>query len=491
MNNILTSEKKWLETAIPLDWGLTLYEDYAKHIVNLIYTILFDKESKKRRKVLIKIIANLRLAYDLNVPLRYSRHKSSYTNMYRNYGVGTRIVFEVMEKLLQEDIITQRMKGFIHYNPNGDVDKNRQTRIWSTPNLIGIFEPIQPEDVVKEPPQLMQLKKRLTRAEKAAHKIPKQIDYDETDNDILIMKNQLLLHHNLLEKNNITLEIPEGTVIKEKSKDQLEIKILKQHLHSVWRKFSRTGIDGLHIVETSKVVNSDPVQYILYSNDVQDMLYITSTGDICVRLCYYWTMRSFTTTFNLGGRYYNIAWGGIGKDLRKHLKINFEPVVEPDFQGLHPNMIYHMNGMDFGGGDVYACGDAPRKLYKLAFLILINSRPTNDPYRSVGGAFKEMKLHYSNQFPDCLKKKVLQPIIDDIFNTHHRISEYFFSDVGLKLQNIDSNITYNILNHFIERNIVCLPVHDSFIVQQRHKNELIEVMREKYKDSLGYNPVIT
>lgn len=481
-------EKKWLETAIPLDWGLTLYEDYAKHIVNLIYSILFDKENKKRRNILIKIIANLRLAYDLGVPLRYSRHKSSYTNMFKNYGVGTRIVFEVIEKLLQEDIIAQRMKGFVHYNPKGDVDKNRQTRIWPTPNLIGIFEPIQPEDVVKEPPQLIQLKKRLTRAEKAAHKKPKQIDYDNTIDDILLMERQLVQHHNLLEKNRITLEIPTGTIFKkEKSIEQLN-RIENQLAYSVWRKFSRTGIDVLCKVKTSNVVDkySSVSKYLPV-----ELPYTTITGDICVRLCYYWTIRSFTTTFDLGGRYYNSSWGGIGKEIRKHIKINFETICEPDFQGLHPNMIYHMNGMDFGEGDIYACGDAPRKLYKAALLVLINSRPTNDPYETVSGAFRKMKLHYSNKFPGCLKKKVLQPIIDDVFKTHNRIVKYFFSDIGLTLQNIDSNITYNILNYFIDRQIVCLPVHDSFIVQQRYREELVEVMRVKYRDQFGYNPVIT
>lgn len=475
------SEKKWLETAIPLDWGLTLYEDYAKHIVNIIYTMLFDKENKKRRKVLIKIMANLRLAYDLDVPLRYSRHKDSYKNARKNFDVGSRIIFEVMDVLLKEDIIAQRMKGFIHYNPNGDVSKNRQTRIWSTPNLIGIFEPIQPEDVVKEPPQLIQLKERLTKEKKRRGREPKQLKYPLTE-EVLLMERQLQLYHNLLEQNNITLEIPAGTKLTEKSKDKLENVILKKQLYSVWRKFYRTGSSS------NRMEYRDSGKRIQVDGDrgMGIQLY-TKTGDICVRLCYHWTIRSFTTTFDLGGRYYNIAWGQLSSELRKHLKINFESVVEPDFQGLHPNMIYHLNNMNFEG-DVYACGDAPRKLYKIAFLVLINSRPTNDPYKTVAGVFREKKLY--KEFPDCLKKKILQPIIDDIFNTHNRISKYFFSDIGLKLQNLDSQITSNILNYFIEKGIPILPVHDSYIIQQQYKDELINVMTIEYQKIMKFKPVI-
>lgn len=477
-------EKKWLETAIPLDWGLTLYEDYAKYIVNIIYSILFNKESKKRRKILIKIIANLRLAYDLGVPLRYSRHKDNYTVMFKNYGVGSRMVFEVMEKLLQEDIIAQRMEGFIHYNPNGDVDKNRQTRIWATPNLEGIFLPIQPEDIVKEPPQLIQLKERLTKEERWKHKIPKRLDYTMTE-ETLLMERQLQLYHDLLSKNHITLEIPDGAKLKKKSEERLENVILKQQLYSVWRKFDRPskGIEGRDGKHTGRIMDSN-------SKSSRTGVYYL-TGNIYVRLCYHWSIRSFTTTFDLGGRYYNIAWGGMGKDLRKHLKINFEDTCEPDFQGLHPNMLYHLNGMDFGEGDIYACGDAPRKLYKMAFLVLINSRPTDDPYRSVSGVFRDMKLHYSSQFPDCLKKKILQPIIDDIFKTHHRISEYFFSDIGLKLQNMDSKITSNILDYFIKQDIPVLSIHDSYIIQQKYREELIETMTTEYQKIMGFKPIIT
>lgn len=478
------SEKKWLETAIPLDWGLTLYEDYATYIVNIIYTMLFDKENKKRRKVLIKIIANLRLAYDLGIPLRYSRHKDSYKNARRNFGVGSRIVFEVMDVLLKEDIIAQRMKGFTHYNPNGDVSKNRQTRIWPTPNLIGIFEPIQPEDVIKEPPQLIQLKERLTKEKKRRGREPKQLKYPLTE-EVLLMERQLQLYHNLLEQNNITLEIPAGTKLTEKSKDKLENVILKKQLYSVWRKFYRTGSSS-NRMEYSYSSNN---RIQVYKDTGTGIQLYTKTGDICVRLCYHWTIRSFTTTFDLGGRYYNIAWGQLSSELRKHLKINFESVVEPDFQGLHPNMIYHLNNMNFEG-DVYACGDAPRKLYKIAFLVLINSRPTNDPYKTVAGVFRDMKLHHSNQFPYCLKKKILQPIIDDIFKTHSKISKYFFSDIGIKLQNIDSKITSNILNHFIEKDIVVLPVHDSYIIQQRHRDELIKTMTTEYQKIMGFKPII-
>jgi len=73
---------------------------------------------------------------------------------------------------------------------------------------------------------------------------------------------------------------------------------------------------------------------------------------------------------------------------------------------------------------------------------------------------------------------------------HDRISMYFCSDIGLKLQYLDSQITSDILDYFLEREIPVLPIHDSYIVAEAYEVELYEVMREKYRRYMGFDPVI-
>jgi len=61
----------------------------------------------------------------------------------------------------------------------------------------------------------------------------------------------------------------------------------------------------------------------------------------------------------------------------------------------------------------------------------------------------------------------------------------------LKLQNLDSRITDIILKTMTNSKIPCLPVHDSYIVNERDKDFLLEVMKESYEYIMeGFSPVI-
>jgi hypothetical protein len=74
---------------------------------------------------------------------------------------------------------------------------------------------------------------------------------------------------------------------------------------------------------------------------------------------------------------------------------------------------------------------------------------------------------------------------------HAPIKKHFFSDSGVDLMHIDSQIAEDILKHFFNKQIHCLCIHDSFIVQEKHKHELYKVMRDKYfKHLKGFYPVI-
>ena len=74
-----------------------------------------------------------------------------------------------------------------------------------------------------------------------------------------------------------------------------------------------------------------------------------------------------------------------------------------------------------------------------------------------------------------------------IMQTHKKIEKYFNTGIGVKLQYRDSKIAERILKHFTRKKIVCLCIHDSFIVQEQFKDELIEVMRREYKKEIGFD----
>jgi hypothetical protein len=124
-------------------------------------------------------------------------------------------------------------------------------------------------------------------------------------------------------------------------------------------------------------------------------------------------------------------------------------------------------------GDPYEIGIDPRyrEWVKKALNSLINAGPRGiaepggyDPIE-VGIAYKEL--------------------LERVAQHHNRISAYFYTGSGLDLQFVDSCIAEKVMLHFADQGIPCLPVHDSFLVQQRYQKNLVEVMHSAFENVVG------
>ena len=73
-------------------------------------------------------------------------------------------------------------------------------------------------------------------------------------------------------------------------------------------------------------------------------------------------------------------------------------------------------------------------------------------------------------------------LIDRLRQAHPLIGNFFCSGAGLYLQRIDAQIMRNVLLKLAEKDIPCLPVHDSAIVQYFRANELQRAMQEAYEE---------
>jgi hypothetical protein len=89
-----------------------------------------------------------------------------------------------------------------------------------------------------------------------------------------------------------------------------------------------------------------------------------------------------------------------------------------------------------------------------------------------------------------LTDKAIGTLLETFAKTHTPISKYLNTGIGLRLQNLDSTITEAILAKLTRENVACLPVHDSYIVEQRHKELLLEKMNEEYEKAMKFPPVI-
>ncbi len=209
----------------------------------------------------------------------------------------------------------------------------------------------------------------------------------------------------------------------------------------------------------------------------------THTGNIAALIKYKQPHRVFTDNLKLGGRYYGPTWQMLSEELRKYLFIDGYPVVELDYSGLHLRMLYHREGMDYKG-DPYGFGSTQERPYlKLVSLIMINKKTRQ-------GLLRAMKKTFAAKQLDIPPDEQIERMVARFDAAHDRISRYFCSDIGLRLQYLDSQITSEILDYFLEREIPVLPIHDSYIVAEQYEDELYEVMREKYRDRMRFNPVI-
>lgn len=190
----------------------------------------------------------------------------------------------------------------------------------------------------------------------------------------------------------------------------------------------------------------------------------------------------------LGGRFYSDSFSSLPRVIRKNLMINGEPVVEPDYSGLHIRMLYHLEGLEFKGECyVYPKEDgvniSEREKIKLAQLILINARTKRGAPRAV---FNKLQgLDHSIK-----KIKDIQPVIDQFMNFHGPIKHHLCSDKGVELQFLDSEIMLRVIQKAVELNIPIIPIHDSIVCSKQYDDTVKSIMRDEYKTIMSFYPVI-
>ncbi len=163
-------------------------------------------------------------------------------------------------------------------------------------------------------------------------------------------------------------------------------------------------------------------------------------------------------------------------NIRSCLLINGEEVCELDFQNMQINMCYHMEGVNFQH-DPYDIGPLDRDIFKKASLIMLQAESEKEAKQALKNELKNRNLDIDGII-QCFKK------------IHPGISKYFYSGVGPGLQNLGADITALIMKRLLEKNILALPVHNSFIVQKQHREALYLTMLESYKSAMNFYPVV-
>jgi hypothetical protein len=210
----------------------------------------------------------------------------------------------------------------------------------------------------------------------------------------------------------------------------------------------------------------------------------------------------FLNTFDQHGRLYTGKYGhqALRKIERSTIQFDGEMCVEPDYSGMHPRLIYHLEDIPFEG-DPYALWGRKtspplRMMAKCMVNALINAKSTtaaisdcnkkmrttvdpknkqDKPKRKTGKALANaLKLKEAQDTTGVTFKQVCERALE----YHAPIRHRFGCDMGVHLMWIDSALALDILYHFAEQGIPCLSCHDSFIVPVFAANQLKAAMHE-------------
>lgn len=401
---------------------------------NLWAEFPIDKTKKVdlKKECLTTTLINLNKGWYNCKYVRYSRRKNNYADLpirykpeYYSYDIMTKVM-DGLESLGLIDSIP----GFININDNSKL----QTAISVSDTFFKELKPIKNnmiEDVY--PHELIILKNREDK---------RKIDYKDTPATIK-MRKDLALYNDLRQNTKFTMSA-------------LTPELLNLH-QDYFNQYSLTEITPG--TETTKVELSNPFVY-----------------------------RVFSGNFRSGGRFYNGFESNAPPDLRSKILINNNPTVEVDFSCLHINMLYNMENYDLkvNAYDEVSNGDPMlRKLFKLIGLISINSKSQRSCFSALRDEIRDSEL---KKYFDRLTNENIKNYYDQWVQAHPVIAKYLSSDIGIKLQYKDSQIAAVIINHFTEREIPVLVVHDSFIIEKKYESELADKMKSVYKGIFKFEP---
>ena len=229
--------------------------------------------------------------------------------------------------------------------------------------------------------------------------------------------------------------------------------------------------------------------------------------------------RSFLDDFDKGGRYYTKGSGfqGMSPKDRLRLKMQGEGVVELDYVSMHPNILYQLQRQEKGGFttdkesqhfDPYDfCFDAKidhyslqkhkekyflmnynpvRNLSKFVLLLMINCSTERQAHLALRSELKKdsQRLDIDRRYLG-LSSLDIKGVFDSCLKHNQELKDYFFSDCGLYLQKIDSDIASLVIESFVKEQEPVLCWHDSFVTRESKESMLYSVMKESWLRYFG------
>ena len=191
-----------------------------------------------------------------------------------------------------------------------------------------------------------------------------------------------------------------------------------------------------------------------------------------------------------GGRFYRGWWQQIDKEDRCKIYINNKPTLEVDFKAFHPNLLSNELGVrladdpyDLGElllPEVITTKEQQRAYVKLLVLMGINADSDKKAFQAFRNDDRQDKV--ANSLTDIQ----LAALLDAFIDKHPQFDGVLNTGQALRLMNIDSQIANMVIDHFTQKDIPVLCIHDSFIIQYDKAPELRRILDQATHQVTNY-----
>jgi hypothetical protein len=226
--------------------------------------------------------------------------------------------------------------------------------------------------------------------------------------------------------------------------------------------------------------------------------------------------RVFIENLKTGGRWYNMAGGvqTMDKTYRPFLQVDGQDLQELDFKAMHASLLYQEmkadlpRGFDPYGVDLWEMYvdpnmvhqfqvrhgvvdyDPGRNLVKMAVMVGLNAKDQKGAVRALSQKIGQDRQKYGKKDEHkALYYGIRGEDFNDIYRTileHNRlIADKFFSDIGVHLQNIDSEILESVICDVLAMGEILLPWHDGLMVKQSIADKVIDFMYKAWYKRFG------
>lgn len=181
----------------------------------------------------------------------------------------------------------------------------------------------------------------------------------------------------------------------------------------------------------------------------------------------------------LGGRITGSEVIFMRKEERKDILIEGESVFEADIKSCLPFLLYANELGEEIPEDAYSIDGVPRNLSKKGFLMMLNSEEKKG---AIGALRKTINFEYSGQYQP-------EHIVSMIEKKHKRISDYFFTGIGLRMMNLEAQCMCAFMAEMLAKEVKVYPVYDSVVGRLAEREQILESFSAAFTVN-GVSPVV-